>query len=106
MAISLMGAGAVPKKLVFRTLRVNNLQGHTDFSVKIDAKSIPGWSGLTTQNFYISQVGVNPKNTTNAGTISRSYDQSTGQLTVKISAGSSVSLWNPVEVVCVTMEDE
>lgn len=55
-------------------------------------------------NFYIVRAGLNPKSTEKTGYLTRSYDAGTGMLTVTISAGTSISLYNEVEVVCVTVE--
>ena len=106
MAASLMGPGAVAKKIVRRTLTATITNENATQSVQIDATSVPGWQSLTTDNFYIIQAGVNPRSTTYAGRITRSYNASTGKVTVTESAGSSLSLMNPVEVVCITLEDE
>lgn len=106
MATSLMGPGAVAKKIVRRTLTATITNENSTQSVQIDATSIPGWQLLSTDNFYIVRAGVNPRSTTYAGVIRRQYDASTGKLTVSESAGSSISLMNPVEVVCITLEDE
>lgn len=106
MAISLMGPGGVQKKIVRRTLTATITNENATQSVQIDATSVPGWQSLTTDNFYLIQAGVNPRSTTYSGVIRRQYNESTGKLTVSESAGSSLSLMNPVEVVCITLEDE
>lgn len=82
-------------------LEKTGFDSNSTFSVSIDATSIPGYESLTTDNFYLVQVGVNPKATTNAGAITRSYNAAAGILTVKIAAGTSVSFLSPIVVACV-----
>lgn len=106
MAATLMGPGAMAKKIVRRTFSATITNPNATQSVKIDVTSVPGWQSLSTDNFYIVQAGVNPRNTSYAGVIRRQYDAATGKLTVSESAGSSISLMEPVEVVCITLEDE
>ena len=81
-------------------LEKTGFDSNTTFSVDIDATSIPGYETLTTDNFYVERVVVNPKSTTHSGSITRSYSASTGILTVKINAGTSVSFVPPIAVAC------
>ena len=83
------------------TLTKTGFNSNSTFSVSIDATGIPGYETLTVDNFYLVQVGVNPKSTTNAGAITRSYNADSGILTVKIAAGTSVSFLQPIVVACV-----
>lgn len=82
-------------------LEKTGFNSNSTFSVSIDATGIPGYETLTVDNFYLVQVGVNPRSTTDAGSITRSYNAESGRLTVKISAGTSVSFLSPIKVVCV-----
>lgn len=82
-------------------LEKTGFDSNKTFSVSIDATSIPGYETLTTDNFYLEQVGVNPKSATYAGAITRSYNAAAGILTVKIAAGTSVSFFPPIVVACV-----
>lgn len=82
-------------------LEKTGFNSNSTFSVSIDATGIPGYETLTVDNFYLVQVGVNPKSTTKAGAITRSYNAASGVLTVKIAAGTSVSFLSPIVVACV-----
>lgn len=74
---------------------------NTTFKLTFDAKNIPGYQNLTTENFYIAEIGLNPKSTTNAGFLTRSYDSSSGILTVSLSTGTSISMYSKIEIVCI-----
>lgn len=103
MAFGYMRAGG-SKKLTIRTFAAETVDSNTTQSVDIDVTSVPNYQDLTVDNFYILQCGFNPRNTTYSGVIRRTYNPSTGRVTVTESAGGSVSLMNPIHVVCVTME--
>lgn len=106
MAISLMGPGSPAKKLMIRTFSAGTLDSNNTRSVEISIASVPGYQSLTVDNIYIVQAGINPKSTAYSGVIRRSYDASTGKVTISESAGSSLSFMNPVQIAVVTMEDE
>lgn len=99
-----MGLSGVGGSLKIYSFSQSSFNSNQTFSLRFDVTSVPQYKTLTVDNFYISQVGVNPKSLTNAGAITRSYDANTGILTVSISAGTSVSFFPPVNVICVTME--
>lgn len=85
-------------------LQARVANNNATFSINLDAKGIPGYKRLTSENFYIQQVNVNPKNTINVGYITRAYYPDTGILTVSIGGGTSVSLYGTVYAVCVKEE--
>lgn len=96
----LMSAG---EKLKFYTFRKTGFDSNTTKSVSIDVTSIRNYKKLTVDNFFISEIGINPKSTLQAAKITRSYNADSGILTVSLSVSTTyVSLWSVVEVICVT----
>lgn len=88
-------------RLKVYTFTLNDFSSNTTFALNVDVKSVPGYERLTVDNFYIVQAGVNPKSTTTAGYITRTYDAASGILKVKLSAGTSVSFYGPVVIACI-----
>lgn len=96
-----MGLMTPGGRLKIYTFTLSDFSSNTTFALNVDVKSVPGYERLTVDNFYIVQAGVNPRATTNAGAITRTYDASSGILKVQISAGTSVSFRAPVVIACI-----
>lgn len=92
------------KKLTIRQFSAPEFSDTTTRTIDIDVTSVPNYQSLTVDNFYILDCGFNPLNSTYNGVIRRTYNAQSGKVTVNESAGSSLSLKNPVTIVCVTME--
>lgn len=97
-----MGLMTPGGRLKVFTFNLTDFNSNTTTVLRVDVTEyVPCYKALTVDNFYIVRAGVNPKSTTTAGDITRTYDAESGLLTVQISAGTSVSFRAPVVIACI-----
>lgn len=93
------------KRVKIYRFRETNFNSSTSKDVEISVTSVPNYKKLTVDNFYIVEVGVNPRSTEKAAIVTRRYNPDRGIVTVGLNVPTTnVSLYNAVEIVCVTTE--
>lgn len=98
--------GNKKQKLQHKTFRKTGIDSYNTKTVSINISSeIQNYQELTSDNFGILSIGINPLSTDKASAATISYTPSTGTVTVSLSVGPPyVSIWNLVTVGCWYLE--